>query len=129
MSRKKHLIDFLQIFNCWDWCSFSEGLGTAIMVREAGDLFPGTGWIDIDVQLDDRENGEHGFQYLGYRSSSRVITFTGDYAELDNKTVFTRRSWYASYWWYSIDRKNRADVQAPVWSSYAQKLDDWGDNK
>ena len=47
--------------------------------------FPGTGWVDIDVQLDDGEGDTHSFNYFGFRSSTRYICFAGYYDEIEQE--------------------------------------------
>ena len=91
---------------------------------------PGTGWVDVDAQLDDRPAGphsggphsggphtggpqtgsRHGYRYVGFRPNKYFITFAGDYDRVDFKTTFALRVWHRQARWF-CDRQRLADVR------------------
>jgi len=71
---------------------------------------PGTGWADIDAQLDDGADGRHGHRYVGFRSNKYFVTFVGDYARQNYRDVFAQRGWYQAAQW-RCDRLRMADLR------------------
>ncbi|MBN1413332.1 MAG: transglutaminase domain-containing protein [Spirochaetales bacterium] len=89
-------------------------------------FFPGQGWIDIDVQLDDTDNkGEYQYDDFAYRSTNWWITFIGNYDEFDNETCFSQRGWYRGYSWKSLDRKKKAEITGVNITVNSENLPGW----
>jgi len=84
---------------------------------------PGTGWVDVDSQLDDGKKGRHGYGYVGFRSNEYFVTFVGDYDRTDYKDVFAQRCWYRQGRWF-CDRARMADVRSGPVEITTQPLTD-----
>ncbi len=84
--------------------------------------FANRGWVDIDTQIDDQKSGKDTFLYFGNRLPGYVITFIGAFDQSDQKTHFAKRGWIFSYWWRSLDRRNRAKVRLGKMSAQSTVL-------
>ena len=71
---------------------------------------PGLGWVDIDATRDDRKDGKHSHNYVGFRPNGHFITFVGAYDRRDMVSTFAQRGWHKTYAWSSLDKRNKAKV-------------------
>lgn len=71
---------------------------------------PHTGWVDLDIYRDRGRDGRTTIHRVAYRPGSVIMTFQGDYDEMNYQTVFAERCWWQAARWTSLEKNWPAAV-------------------